>query len=272
MIRSFLRRFLPQNQANWQGWSMVVVLLWAHLLYAQDIPPQPNPPRMVNDFVMKLSPQEQASLEKKLRYYRDSTSTEISVVIVKTTQPYPLLDYGVKLGKTWGIGQKGKNNGVILLWATDDRRIRILTGYGMEGVLPDAISKRIQNEIIVPLFKQERYFDGLDQGIDAIIKRATGEYKNENQGQSEDGDSGLFILIFFILFIVIIIWISRRGGGGGGGYRQYRDDGWYPPITISSWGSSSGSGWGGGGSSDDGPSFGGFGGGDFGGGGAESGY
>ena len=114
-----------------------------------------SPKRLVNDYVGILNGTENEALEQKLRIYNDSTSTQVTIVIVKSTLPYPAGDYAFELGKRWGVGQKDKDNGIVLLWATDDRKVFIATGRGMEGSIPDAISKRIISTIIAPAFKQE---------------------------------------------------------------------------------------------------------------------
>ncbi|MDQ6478496.1 TPM domain-containing protein [Dyadobacter sp. LHD-138] len=234
---------------------------------AQDIPVKPNPARLVNDFAKQLNPTEVSALEQKLVAYSDSTSSQIAIVVVPTTGEYPIADYALKLGREWGVGGKGKNNGIVILWASTDRKIFISTGYGMEGAIPDAIAKRIITQVITPEFKNGMYYRGLDKGIDVIFKYATGEYKADPKEQ-EDGGGISPLLIFIIIFVIILIIISRNKGGGGGG--GYRSSGAGPiifwPTTFSSGGSSSG--WGGG----DGGGFGGFGGGSFGGGGAGGDY
>lgn len=154
----------------------------------------------------------------------------------------------------------------MLLWATDDRKIFIATGRGMEGAVPDAIAKRIISTIIGPEFKQQMYYRGLDRGTDEIIKYATGEYTTDGS-ESGEGHISIGLIIFIVIFFfIIIVIISRNRGGGGGGMRN-RGGGFYPYTTYTGWGSSSGN-WGSGGGS----SFGGFGGGDFGGGGAGGDY
>lgn len=231
------------------------------------IPNRPSPPRLVNDFVGVLSSTERSQLEQKLRLYNDSTSSQITIVIVRTTEPYPIGDFAFQVGRKWGVGQKGKNNGLVLAWATQTRKVFIATGYGLEGAIPDAIAKRIITNTITPAFKQEQYYQGLDAATTEIIRRAQGEYKAEPEADGEGG-GGFFIIL--LIFLVVLFFISRRGGGGGN--NRSRGGGFFPPIffptsTFSGWGSSGGGGGGGGGSD-----FGGFGGGSFGGGGAGGDY
>jgi uncharacterized protein len=261
--------------------GILLSFLWVvSQTWAQDIPAKPTPPRLVNDFVMKLSPTEQQMLEEKLRRYADSTSTQISIVVVKSTQPYDSFDYGMKLARDWGIGQKGKNNGLLILWATEDRKVRFIVGYGLEGTITDATSKRIQQRTIVPLFKQNRFYEGLDQGLNDIFKAAAGEFDAQPKEEDNSGAIVMLVIMFFFFGIIMMFAMYKasknRNDDNFKGPRRYRDDSWVPPITMSSWGTSSGwggssgGGWGssGGGGSD----FGGFGGGDFGGGGAGSDY
>jgi uncharacterized protein len=245
--------------------SLSVVGLWA-----QDIPEPMSPKRLVNDYVGMLNATERETLEQKLRVYNDTTSSQITVVVVKTTGDYPAGDYAFELGRRWGVGQKDKDNGLVLLWATQDRKIFIATGRGLEGAIPDVIAKRIIREVITPEFKTEMYYRGLDRGTDEIIKYASGEYKAEPS--SGDGDMPLGVMIFLVIvFIIIIVIFSRSNRGGGGGMGNRGGGGWIPYTTFSGWGSSSGN-WGSGSSGGGGSSFGGFGGGDFGGGGAGGDY
>jgi uncharacterized protein len=238
---------------------------------AQKVPPKPNPPRLVNDYVKLLEPDQKQHLEDKLVAYDDSTSIQIAVVIVPTLDDYDPVDYATKLGREWGVGNKKTNNGVILLVSTEEgkRKVFIAPGYGLEGALPDIICKRIVEDEIIPEFKQQNYFRGLTRGTDAIIKASRGEYKapdgyrNRNKGKGDV--NAVFILV--LILVLVILFIGRRGGGGRGGgmisRRGYHD--FMPPIWFFPTGgkSSGGGGWGGGGGG-----FGGFGGGGFGGGGA----
>lgn len=248
------------------------LLFLALSLNAQDnpaLPERPNPPRLVNDLAGILQPGERDQLERKLVAYNDSASTQIAIIIVKTTEPYPIGDYAFQIGRKWGVGQKDKNNGLVICWATETRKVFIATGYGLEGAVPDAIAKRIVSETIAPAFKQGQYYAGLDAATTEIIQRAKGEYKAEPKSANDD-DGGSNLIFFLIVgFIILVIIFRNRGGGSnrsrGGGFGPL-----FFPTTFSGWGSSSGGGFGGGG--DSGGGFGGFGGGSFGGGGAGGDY
>ena len=237
--------------------------------FAQDIPQNPNPARLVNDFVGGLlNPSQINQLEQKLRAYQDSTSTQVAIVIVKSVQPYDISEYAVKLGRDWGIGQKDKNNGILLLWAPGDRKIYIATGYGAEGGLTDARSKRIVEQTIKPYFKQLQYYEGLNAATDDIIKYQAGEFEADPSSEGDTGDALVGLLVIFVIILVIFYIIGKiRGKGGKGGHGG---GGFIPYVTYTGWGSSSG-GWSGGDSGGGGGGFD-FGGGSFGGGGAGGDY
>jgi uncharacterized protein len=239
--------------------------------FAQDLPSKPNPPRLVNDFAGMLNKNELQLLESKLVSFYDSSSNQIAIVTIETLDGYPISDYAFELGMKWGIGVKGKNNGILILIAKNDRKGFIAVGYGLEAVVPDATAKIIYDRFIKSNFKQGNYFAGLDSATDVLIGLTKGEFEAE-QIKSKEGIPlwlavflffGVFFLIFYIKFKdiqsthygskpidFITFWTimsmmnSHRGSGGS-----------------SSWGGSS---YGGGRSG----GFGGFGGGDFGGGGA----
>ncbi|AWW00732.1 TPM domain-containing protein [Arcticibacterium luteifluviistationis] len=241
-------------------------------LKAQDIPAAPKPARLVNDFVGVLSSSEIQSLEQKLVNFDDTTSNQIAVVVVKTVEPYDMNTYAVKLGREWGVGHDGKNNGIVVLWATEDRKVYIASGYGLEGALPDAYAKRTVDRVIIPYFKESRFYEGLDKGTDAIIKYTSGEYDAEADAAGE-----FPVWAFFLMVIIIFIVVSAisKGGKGGGGMMRDGSAGHY--TTYTGWGRQSGNwsggGFGGGfGGGSGGGGFGGFGGGSFGGGGAGGSY
>lgn len=249
----------------------ILFLLQVLIGFSQKIPDRPNPPRLVNDYTNTLTPDQVNTLEQKLVAYDDSTSNQVVVVIVATTNDYAPVDYATKLGRAWGVGNKKTNNGVILLIAKDDRTMFIAPGYGLEGALPDITTKSIIDNVITPNFKQDDFYRGIDLGTTAIIKAAAGEYKAPEGYRKKKGKgSGGSMLGIIIIIFVIIMMVGRGGGGRGGGMYSRRGGGFVEGAILGSLlggGGRGGSGWGGGGSSGGG-GFGGFGGGSFGGGGS----
>ncbi|UOR04473.1 TPM domain-containing protein [Hymenobacter aerilatus] len=238
---------------------------------AQTIPPRPNPPRLVNDLAGMMSADEVASLERKLVAYDDSTSSQIAVVTVPNLDGDDIANYAQQLYESWGIGRKGKDNGILVLVAAQERRARIQTGYGLEGAVPDALAKRIISNTIVPAFKQERYYEGLNTATDELIALAKGEYKADPKEQRRNRDSsGSGFPFWLIILALVLFWfLSRRGGGGGRGGRRNRGSGgmFIPPVIFGDFSGGRGT-FGGGGGGFGGGGFGGFGGGSSGGGGA----
>jgi len=258
----------------------ILVVLLAFVSFnitAQNYPDKQK--RYVHDHAQFLSQQEQNALEKKLAKFNYETTSAVFIVIVPSLDGYDPASYAFGLGNKWGIAQKGKNNGILILvkpkYQNSKGEVFIATGYGMEGAVPDAITKRIVNNEILPQFKQGKYYKGLDQATDRIIELTRGEYTADQYRESTKGTAGSAIPGIIIFLIVIIFsfvgrakrarhyavghnvpfWIamgmlsSSRGHSGGFG-------------NFSSGGGSFGGFSGGGGS------FGGFGGGSFGGGGA----
>lgn len=237
-----------------------------------DFPGRPNPPMLVNDFAHTLSASQVQQLEQKLEDFEKTTSNQITIVTVKSIGDYEVEQYAVELANRWQIGQKSKNNGVLVLAAIDNHKINISTGYGLEGALPDVICGRIIRNEITPSFKTGDYYTGFDKGVNAIIAATKGEYKADPKDPKEKGIGSIIIMI---LVIYLILWIiSKIGGGGGGNYMSGRGSrgfgggflGGFLGGSILGGGGNSGGGWGGGDSG--GGGFGGFGGGGFGGGGA----
>lgn len=229
------------------------------------IPPRPNPARLVNDFTNTLTPEQQEALENKLVAYDDSTSNQVAVVIIPTTGDYDIAEVGLQILRRWGVGNKGKNNGIVLLIAKDDHKIRIEVGYGLEGAVPDITAKSIIDNDLTPNFRAGNYYRGINVATDDIIKAAAGEYKApEGYGKKKKGIG--VGTIFFLLMILFAIFGSMGNRGGGGGLGSF-STGWIIGSMMSG-GSRGGGGWSGGG----GGGFGGFGGGGGGGGGASGGW
>jgi len=255
---------------------LTVLFLWFSLAAdAKDLPNRPN--TAVVDYIGLLSSAEKRALEHKLKIFNDTSSSAIVVVIDNSTEGEDIFDYSYRLAKKWGIGSKGKNNGVLYYIAFNDRKVFVQVGSGLEGVMTDALTKRIVNNVIVPAFKNSNYYQGINKSVDITISLVSGEYTaDEYLNDNSDDIIGLiFLLIFLIIFISIAysIYKCKKTGNcnDGGGYydggRYNSGGGWI--IGGGGFGGSSG-GFGGGGFG--GGGFGGFGGGGFSGGGAGGGW
>lgn len=176
---------------------------------AQDIPEPMFPYRMVNDFSGLLQPTDLQNLENKLQSFYYETSTQIYVVIVDDLGGYAISDFAYQIGEKWGVGTKGKDNGiVILLNPSADRKhgdAFVATGYGLEGAVPDAIANRLVDLEMVPYFKEQKYYEGLDAATNTIIDLTKGEYTADKYLASK-GESSPFLEILIPLIIFLIFF------------------------------------------------------------------
>lgn len=239
---------------------LLFVFLFPAVVFGQDIPEPMSPPRLVNDFAGIFSNEEKAKLEKMLLDYNDSTSTQIYVVSVKDLGGYAASDYAFRLGEKWGIGQKSKNNGAVILIKPKIGNSRgdvfIATGYGLEEKLNDARVGRIIDNYMIPSFRQDDYYIGTKDAVQAMINYLSGQFQADPE--EDEGPSTTETVISVILILLFIYFMSKinrnnRGNRSSGG-------GFFPPIIGGFGGGSFGGGSRGG--------FGGGGGGSFGGGGA----
>ena len=244
-------------------------------IYSQNIPERPNPPRLVNDFAGMLKAEEVNSLEHKLVAFNDSTSTQIAIVIVPSLKGYDIADFAQRLGEKWGVGQKGLNNGILILikpkTADSDGKVHISTGYGIEGPIPDLTCSDIVDQEILPEFRNGNYYEGLNKATNTLMALARGEFSAAQYGQKAKKSTGKGVPLGLMIIVVFII-ISMISRNSGGSNNKHISTGGLPFWMLlgmmnsgrgsgGSWGGFSGGGGGGGG-------FGGFGGGSFGGGGA----
>jgi len=254
--------------------------------YSQDIPDKPDPPRLVNDFANVLSQDEYTSLENELESYARSTTTQIVVVTVPSLNGYDISDYAFRLGEKWGVGQKGSNNGVVIIFKPktdrESGKVFVAVGYGLEGVIPDAVANRlIVNNEMLPRFRENDTYGGLLAGCKVIMSLASKEFTAKEY--QEKTESGAGDIIALIIILVIIMVIFSLAAGKNKNYTISSDKSSLPLWMLlsmlnsgksdSKWddfnsgkGSFGGGGFSGGGFS--GGGFGGFGGGSFGGGGA----
>ncbi|MBI2266324.1 MAG: TPM domain-containing protein [Armatimonadetes bacterium] len=165
------------------------------------------PMARVNDFTGTLSPDTRSELEEKLAQFERKTSTQVVVAIVPTLEGLPVEDYSIRLAEKWKVGQAGKGNGVILLVAKAERKVRIEVGYGLEGVLPDSVAGRIIREKIAPSFKEGNYDKGISDGVGAIISAASGAGYSPDAGASRPRRKKTpdLVLLFIPAFILAII-------------------------------------------------------------------
>lgn len=200
--------------------------------------------RVVDDAQM-IDPATRQQLTQQLQALEQSTGDQIVVVTVPNLQGVAIEDFGYQLGRQWGIGQKGKDNGALLIVARDERTLRIEVGYGLEGVLTDAQSWVIINQVIAPKFKAGNYSQGISDGVAAMLQVVGGEplavpahVADANFAKDNPGFSiGLFILLIGVLWlcnrmglpvgaiVLAILSSSGRGGGGGGGGGGFRGGG-----------------------------------------------
>lgn len=255
--------------------SVLFCIVSINRVFSQNIPNKPFPPRLVNDFAGLLKAEEVSILERKLVAFNDSTSTQIAIVIVPSLMGYDKADYAQRLGEKWGIGQKGLNNGVLILVkpTTPDSRgeVQIAPGYGLEGAIPDITCGEIVDYEILPAFRNRDYFGGLNNATNTLMSLARGEFSAAEYGQKAKKNTGKDVPVGLIIFIIIILiaMISRKSGGSN---NKNISTGGLPfwlllGMMNSGRGSHSGS-WGGFSGGGGGGGFGGFGGGSFGGGGA----
>jgi len=247
-------------------WPLIIGLLLAsgqlNLSNALEVPPLRG---RVNDLAGLLPADRGRALEQKLAQFERDTGHQIAVLTIPSLEGDSLEDFSIRGAETWKIGQKGFDNGAILLIVRDDRKLRVEVGYGLEGVLPDAIASRIIREIIVPRFRANDYAGGIEAGVNALLTVARGEKlpaAPPRKAQSPELGSTLLFAILLLAFLGMgfLSLIGRtndprlRSAGSGRGYRRYGN--WGGGFG----GGGFGGGFGGGGG-------GGFGGGGFGGGG-----
>lgn len=254
----------------------MLVLLFAALpvLFAPAFaePVYPNLAGRVTDEAGLLTPEDKAEIEKDLAALEDTSTDQLAVVTVKSLQGYPIEDYGVGLGRKWGIGQKGKDNGILLIVAPNDRKVRIEVGRRLEPFMTDTMSSLIIQNAILPKFRRGDFAGGIKDGIRDIKSVVLGdseEVKRRAEGgrTPEDDPWAIVHLVIFLMIVAFVLWVNYRQAQavqvGIPGSRRRRGGMVVIPGGSGSWGG----GWSGGGSDSGGGGWSG-GGGDFGGGGA----
>lgn len=196
----------------------------------------------VHDEAGVLSSATKQVLEAFIQRHMDSTSNQIGVLVVRSLEGEDIEGYAVRVFQNWQVGQKGRDNGVLLVIATEDRKVRIEVGYGLEGALTDLESNRIIRNEIAPRFRAGAYDDGVKAAVLAISEAIRGEYVNDNPTARRTGKKRSPVLTVLII-LAVIFFLSRRGGGGGGGYWSGRG-GWMGPMIGGGGFGGGGGGWG----------------------------
>lgn len=211
---------------------------------AQTFPPLTG---RVVDNANLLAPEQEAAIAAKLETLEQSTGRQLVVATVPDLQGYPIEDYGYRLGRSWGIGQKGENNGVILLVAPNDRKMRIEVGYGLEPYLTDALSSVIIREQIRPKFQAGDFSGGIDAGVDAIIAQLQlpqdqaqarqDQIVTQSRDRSDERRTSggfPFGLIFWGIVLLFVLSVMRRGSRKRGmfGSKRYRRGGSDWPVWL----------------------------------------
>lgn len=258
--------------------TLFLLLLINPFIWAQRVPEKPVPARLVNDFTGTFNENQKNQLEQNLVDFAAKTSTQIVLVVVPDLSGMDKSQYAIELGQKWGVGQKGKDNGIVLLIKPKTERSKgevfIATGYGLEGVIPDVVAKRITENEMIPLLKQDDYFNAVLAALSTMQKLSLQEFAASEYmaktAKKKKGNGRLGLIPLLIFFFIIYSLFNRKRqhsvggktsglsflaqmmllssiGRHGGAYRDF---------------SSGSGGFGGGGG------FGGFGGGGFGGGGA----
>ncbi|RZS99858.1 TPM domain-containing protein [Aquimarina brevivitae] len=250
--------------------TFILLFLTLGALCAQrNIPPKPAKETAIYDSASFLNPQERSALERKLINYADTTSTQVVIATINSLNGEYIGTYAAEWAHKWGIGQKEKDNGILILLSKNDRKIWITTGYGVEEKLTDLQSKTIIDQIITPQFKKGNFYAGLDEGTTAIFEVLNGTFEGKRTSSKRPN----FPIVEFIFLAFIIIGIiralsrsNRNDGNGRGGSRSTGS--LWDIIVLSSLGRGGFGGSSGGFSGGSGGFGGGFGGGGFGGGGA----
>ncbi len=268
------RQVQQMKKLRFSGTLILILLLLAGQLMASDIPPRPNPPRLVNDFAGVLTPQQRQSLEYNLRYLNDSTSNQIVVVTVKSLNGMSPDMFATELGQQWHVGQKKFDNGIVVLvkpkYGNSRGQAFIATGYGLESVIPDATAKKIVEYEMIPSFKRGDYYDGIRKATATLMKLSSGEISAKGYNKAHE-NSPLTVFLPFVIFLLIFLLIRVSNARS---YSLGKGTSFWTAFMLGSMlgGSSHSGSWhdfsGGGSGGGFGGGFGGFGGGSFGGGGA----
>ena len=177
----------------------------------------PDLSRRVTDLTATLSADQVSALENKLAAFEARKGSQIAILIVSTTQPEDIAQFGIRVAEQWKIGREKVDDGVILIVAKDDRKLRLEVGYGLEGAIPDAIAKRVIAEIITPYFKAGDFYGGIDAGVQQLMRLIEGEPLPPPSASGKDGDDAPFVMLVvggIVAGWLLSLLMSRPAAGG----------------------------------------------------------
>lgn len=223
------------HRGTMKRFRMLLCVLCFSVAHAQqEIPAIVDP---VTDLTNTLDKIEYTNLRKQIIRFEDSTSNQLVVLMIPSLQGNEIRDFGIRVLEKNKIGKKGRDNGVLVLIAKEDRKVSIEVGYGLEGVLTDALSTSIIENDLKPNFRKERYYDGIAAAIHSIMMVTQGEYTADKKGKRKGTDWFGVLIIFLVIVFSILGGVRRRrygissrgtntiwwggGGIGGGGFGSF---------------------------------------------------
>lgn len=186
--------------------ALIGFIFWANITWAQDYVAIPKLERRVTDLTSTLTSSDINSLETKLKSFEETKGSQIAVLIVPTTQPEEIEQYAIRVVDEWKLGREGIDDGVLILVAKGDRKVRVEVGYGLEGAIPDIYAKRIVENIILPDFRNGQFDAGIEEGVNATIDLINGEdlpVVTSNKTNVKRHGSKFGIFGFIIMFVIL---------------------------------------------------------------------
>ena len=206
--------------------GIIILTLFFLAIVARAFGAYPDYKGYVNDFANVISPEKEEALQQKLNKEDKETTNQIAVVTIQTTAPEEIEGFSINLAEQWRPGQKGKDNGILMIFAMQDRKMRIEVGRGLEDDLTDIKAKEIEEDIIVPAFKQQKYEQGIEGGVDAVILAIHTADEAASSSAATNGDNGAGALIIFLiiggLVVLVVLAVSKYTPIGGEGDSDIR--------------------------------------------------
>jgi uncharacterized protein len=215
------------------GWVLLALLVWS-AADARDVPPLTG---RVVDLAQVLPPAIAEELSSRLKAHEDKTTNQVAVLIIPSLEGEPLFDFSHRVATTWKLGQKGTDNGALLLVAMKDRKVRIEVGYGLEGALTDARSAQIIRNEIVPRFRAGDFAGGVTAGVDAVLKTIEGTYTAPDRptapAQFDDRMGSVVLAVFIgVLIGLALSRVHRFVGAAAGGGISFLAAPWLVPALV----------------------------------------